>query len=79
MKIRVKITPNAKKKSLTIIQDLLTWEDVYDVKVHAKPVDGEANKALIDYLSDHFDLPKRAVRILKWHTSRMKIVEIDNM
>ncbi len=77
MKIQVKITPWAKKKQISIVQDLLTWQDIYMVKVHAKPVDGQANKALINDLAEYFDLPRRKITILSGYTSRLKVVEID--
>jgi len=46
------------------------------VRVNAKPVNGEANKALIKTLSGHFDVAKSFIRIVKGEKSRNKIVEI---
>jgi uncharacterized protein YggU (UPF0235/DUF167 family) len=46
------------------------------VKLRAKPVDGEANIALVEALSDFFDVPKSHITILHGHTSREKVVEI---
>ena len=37
---------------------------------------GEANKALIEYLSESFDVAKSRIRIIKGLTSKNKIVEI---
>lgn len=50
--------------------------DALKVQVHAPPVDGEANAALVELLADTFDVPRRAVRILQGATSRNKVVEI---
>ena len=47
------------------------------VQVHAPPVDGAANAALVELLADTFKLPRRAVRILRGATGRDKLVEID--
>jgi uncharacterized protein len=48
------------------------------VQVHAPPVDGAANLALIDLLARLLEVPKRAVRIVQGTTSRDKLVEIDS-
>ena len=48
------------------------------VKLTAPPVDGEANKKLIELISKEYDVAKSRVRIVKGETSRRKIVEIDN-
>lgn len=46
------------------------------VKVHAPPVDGKANKELIDFLSEIFDVPKSHIEILSGETSSNKKVKI---
>jgi uncharacterized protein YggU (UPF0235/DUF167 family) len=46
------------------------------VKIREKPVDGEANKWLIEALSEFFDVPKSRINIVLGHTSREKVVEI---
>ena len=40
------------------------------------PEDGRANAALIELLAEHFDVPKRALRIVRGHTGRQKVVEV---
>lgn len=78
MKIRVKLTPWAKKEGVEIVPDLLSGENIYAIKIRAKPIGGEANKALIAFLSNHFDTPKRNIEIVQGFTSRWKVVEIIN-
>ncbi len=46
------------------------------VKLTAPPVDGEANAALIDFLSAYLKIPRRDIHIIKGETSRNKMVEI---
>jgi len=58
MKINVRITPNAKSKSIKIEKDLLTDEDIYLVRVTAPPVDGKANTAVIEDLAEYFGVRK---------------------
>lgn len=77
MKIKIKVTPNANTKSIKVEKDLLTSEDIYLVRITAVPVDGKANKALIEDLAKYFDVRKGQIRIISGETSRMKVVEID--
>lgn len=46
------------------------------VKITAPPIDGRANEGLIEFLSDFFDLPKRAIVLVKGDTGRHKTVDI---
>lgn len=48
--------------------------DAVKVRIRAAPVDGKANKELIETLSDCFDLPKSAIEILGGDTSKTKRV-----
>lgn len=47
------------------------------VALHAKPVEGEANRVLIEALSAHFKVPKSKIKILKGLHSRHKTVEVE--
>jgi uncharacterized protein len=47
------------------------------VRLAARAVDGKANEALVAFLSRHFKVPRRCVRILSGLKSRQKRVEID--
>lgn len=47
------------------------------VKLRARAVDGAANEALVEFLAEHYGVPKRSVRIESGHRSRMKRVVID--
>ncbi len=49
------------------------------VRLHAPPVDGAANEALVALLAERFDVPRRAVRVVAGHASRAKIVELDGV
>jgi len=53
--------------------------DVLKIKVNAPPVGGAANKELIEILSDKFRIRKTAIKIIKGHTSRNKVVEIKGL
>ena len=51
--------------------------DALKVQVHAPPVGGAANAALVALLADTLQLPRRAIRILRGATGREKLVEVD--
>lgn len=66
--VNIRISPNAKKNE--IIND----GDIIKIKITAQPVDGKANKALIEYLSKNFKIPKTSIKILKGETSKDKTI-----
>lgn len=49
------------------------------VRVTAPPVDGLANEALIDFLSQALEVSRRNVCIVSGFTSRTKVVEISEV
>ena len=53
--------------------------DALKVRLSAPPVDGAANDALVDFLSERFAVARRAVRVIAGAQSRSKIVEIDGL
>ena len=48
----------------------------FKVDVKALPIDGKANKAIIEALSDYFDIPQSQINIISGHSSKTKVVEI---
>lgn len=47
------------------------------VGVDAPPVDGKANKRLIELIAKLFDLPKSSIQIAQGHTARYKILDLN--
>ena len=47
------------------------------VSVHAHPVDGQANTAVIDALSAALDVRKADITVVAGHTGRTKILAIE--
>ena len=48
--------------------------DFLKIKIAAPPEKGRANSALIKFLSELFELPKSAVKIVKGQTQPVKII-----
>ena len=68
--ITLKISPIASKN------EIIKSEEGLKVKITAQPIDGKANKALIEYLSKQLKIPKSSIEILKGETSKEKTVLI---
>jgi len=69
--IKIKVITNAKKN------EVMEGEGIFRVYVNAPPVDGKANKALIEILAEHFKIRKSSVKIIRGEKSREKIIQID--
>jgi uncharacterized protein len=71
VRFSVRLQPRASKNEITGLQGFSL-----KVRVTAPPVDGMANQALIDFLSETLVVARRNVRIVSGLTSRTKVVEI---
>jgi uncharacterized protein (TIGR00251 family) len=49
------------------------------LRIAAPPVEGAANEALVTYLADRLDLPRRQVSVVAGATARLKRVRIDGI
>ncbi len=49
------------------------------IRLKAPPVDGKANKELIEFLSDILDVPPSRIEIVAGQTHRNKLVAIEGM
>jgi len=70
------ITPNAKKSEIAGEQLDIFGNKVLKIKIAAPPIEGKANKELIDFLAKHFKVSKSQIKILRGETSREKLIEI---
>ncbi len=71
IRLTVQIMPNAKKSEVIGVLD-----DALKIRLHAQPIEGKANDALVRFLADVLDVPKSAVTITHGHTSKRKMIEI---
>ncbi|MFI5365942.1 MAG: DUF167 domain-containing protein [Candidatus Binatia bacterium] len=73
LRLRVHLQPRAARTRI------VGWHgDAIKIQVHAAPVEGAANAALIELLARTLAVPRRAVRIVQGGTGRHKLVEIEN-
>jgi len=71
MKLIVKVIPNSKENKVLGDKD-----GSIKVKLTAPAKEGKANKALIELLSDYFNIPKSSIFIISGSSSKTKIVDI---
>lgn len=68
--LRLRILPNSSKNM--ILKD----NDDIKLKITAQPIEGKANKAVVENLSKLFKVPKSAIEIVKGDTSKDKTIFI---
>jgi len=69
--ISVRVTTGAKEVRVT-----KTGENSYEIRVDAKAVSGQANKRLLEILSEHLGVPKSRITIVRGAKSRDKVVNV---
>lgn len=72
MRISVRVKPGVKGATRLEKQE----DGSYVAFLHARAHDGEANKALLELVSDEFKIPKTSIDIISGAKSRDKIIEI---
>lgn len=67
------IQPNAKNNEVVGLHG-----DSIKIKIKAPPVDGEANLALIRFLSQQLGIPQKNFTLLHGQTGKNKLIEIES-
>jgi hypothetical protein len=73
--LTVRITPRASRNEIHEILD----DGTVKIRITAPPVDGQANKAIIDFLSDVLNVPKSKLEIVAGQTGKDKIIAVEGM
>lgn len=68
--IKLKIVPNSSKN------DIILEDEFIKVKITAQPIENKANKALIEFMSKTFKIPKTCIELVKGDTSKEKTIFI---
>lgn len=74
-KLKIKVCANSKKNSLEFPDDDLA-ENIIKIKINKPAVDGKANKAILEYLSDILNIPKSNISFLNGEKSSQKCLLI---
>lgn len=70
MKYSVAVKPGTSQEKIVENEDGLV------IYLRAKAHDGEANKALMELLAKHFNVPKTSIKIVRGLSARSKIIEL---
>lgn len=71
MKVVINVKTNAKENAIQAIS-----KSHYTVRLKASPVQGKANRALINLLAGYFDVARDRITIVSGHSSHKKFIEI---
>lgn len=71
MRISVSIKINSKTESVERQED-----GTFLVRIRVPPVDGKANKRIIELLSEYFKISKTSVEIISGFKGKKKIVQL---
>ncbi len=72
MRIKVKVKPGSSKNEVKKVD-----ENFYEVRCTTIPEKGKANEKVIELLSEHLNIAKSKIRIVRGQSSREKEVEIE--
>lgn len=72
--LRVRLQPRSSRNVIDGVQG-----NCLKLRLTAPPVEGEANKALVEFLSDLLKIKKSSIEIDSGHRSREKRVRIDGL
>jgi len=68
---KVRVQPGASKNEIVGVQ-----EDALRVRISAPPVEGKANKALVQFLAEQLAVKRSQVEILNGHATRRKTIHV---
>lgn len=78
-RLAIKLTPGASADRVDGWGVDADGRAVLKVRVRARPVEGEANEALIKLLAKALDVPRSAVVLARGGQSRLKMIAIDGL
>jgi uncharacterized protein (TIGR00251 family) len=74
IKVRIKVEPRSSKSGI-----VGPYGDALKVKLTAPPVEGKANKELIEVLAKGFGITKKDVEICSGQSSKNKVVRLNGV
>lgn len=67
----VRLVPRASRNEIVGVEG-----DALKIRLHAPPVEGKANEALVRFLAERLDVPRANVEIVTGHAARRKVIRV---
>ena len=74
--VELKVVPNSSKNGFVLPE---APGQPVKLKVTAQPIENKANKAVIEYLSKFFKVPKTSIVVLRGETSKEKTILLKTL
>ena len=71
---RVRVQPRARRNAI-----VGEFGDALKLALTAPPVDGQANRACIEFFAEALNLPRSSLRIASGQTSRNKVIRVNGI
>ena len=68
---KVRVQPKSSKNEVCGL-----YEDALKIKLTAPPIEGKANKALLNFIADCLGIKKSQLEIISGHTGRLKTIKV---
>lgn len=72
LRINVKVKTNSRSNDVVMLDN-----NLFEVKVTIPPEKGKANKKVIELLAEFLKVPKTNISIIRGHSSKQKVFEIE--
>lgn len=69
--LTLKVVPRSSKSQIVGIEG-----DALKIRLNAPPVEGKANRALVEFLAEHLGVPRSNIEILIGHSGRHKLIRV---
>lgn len=70
--LAIRVTPRARRNEIVGILD----DGTIKIRLTSPPVEGKANKALVEFLADVLEVPRSRIEIVAGETGRDKLISI---
>lgn len=75
--VNVRLTPGARRESCAGVADGGDGKRALKIAVRAKPENGKANVALIEFVAQEWGVPKSSISLVTGITSRQKTLLVE--
>ncbi|GAA4023682.1 DUF167 domain-containing protein [Actimicrobium antarcticum] len=73
VRLAVQVAANAKKTEV-----VGEAEAMLKIRLHAQPIEGKANEALVRFIAGQLDVPRSAVKVTHGLTSKRKLLMVSS-